>query len=163
MRANRRHDRRALSADEFTRLIKAARAGKTVESLSGPDRAMLYIVAAWTGFRKGEVVTVQLRAGRADCHLLLRFHVYAFPLSSDEGIESFTLFDGFPKQVGHLDCVDIRTRLGESRRQQSSLAPKLPLIVPIVPEDRKGQIVIDRDSRRHGIQILFEEFNAVFQ
>ena len=66
VRADRRHDRRALSADEFTRLIEAARAGKTVESMSGPDRAMLYIVAAWTGFRKGEIGSLTLRSLHLD-------------------------------------------------------------------------------------------------
>jgi site-specific recombinase XerD len=53
--ADRRHDRRALSHEEFTRLLGAARTGKSVECLSGPDRAMLYVLAGWTGFRKGEL------------------------------------------------------------------------------------------------------------
>lgn len=52
---DRRHDRRALSPDEFTRLVEAARSGKKIEGISGPDRAMMYIVAAWTGFRKAEL------------------------------------------------------------------------------------------------------------
>lgn len=57
---DRRHDRRALSDDEFTRLIEAARSGKTIEGISGTDRAMMYLVAAWTGFRKGEIGSLTL-------------------------------------------------------------------------------------------------------
>lgn len=52
---DRRHDRRALSPDEFRRLINAANSGPTIEAIPGPDRAMMYILAAWTGFRKGEI------------------------------------------------------------------------------------------------------------
>jgi len=52
---DRRHDRRALLPDEFTRLINAAKAGRPVESIPGADRAMMYVLAAWTGFRKGEI------------------------------------------------------------------------------------------------------------
>lgn len=49
---DRRHGRRALSADEFRRLIEAAALGPRVEGVSGPDRAMLYILVAWTGYRR---------------------------------------------------------------------------------------------------------------
>ncbi len=52
---DRRHDRRALLPEEFTRLINAAKDGPTVESIPGQDRAMMYVLAAWTGFRKGEI------------------------------------------------------------------------------------------------------------
>ncbi|MCR4411312.1 MAG: tyrosine-type recombinase/integrase [Thermoguttaceae bacterium] len=63
---DRRHDRRALSPDEFARLIAAARGGKRIEGLHGPDRAMLYVVAAWTGFRKAEIGSLTLRSLRLD-------------------------------------------------------------------------------------------------
>jgi len=52
---DRRHDRRALLPEEFTRLINAAKVGPPVESIAGTDRAMMYVLAAWTGFRKGEI------------------------------------------------------------------------------------------------------------
>ena len=52
---DRRHDRRALLPDEFTRLVNAAKAEPPVESIPGTDRAMMYVLAAWTGFRKGEI------------------------------------------------------------------------------------------------------------
>jgi integrase len=66
VRTDRRHDRRALSAAEFERLVNAARAGKPVEGIPGPDRAMLYVLAAWTGFRKGELGSLTLRSLRLD-------------------------------------------------------------------------------------------------
>ncbi len=48
--------RRALSCDEFARLVDAAGASRRpVESISGPDRAMLYILACWTGLRRSEL------------------------------------------------------------------------------------------------------------
>jgi len=66
VRADRRHDRRALLPDEFARLVDAARNGKNVESIPGPDRAMMYVLAAWTGFRKGEIGSLTLRSLRLD-------------------------------------------------------------------------------------------------
>ena len=63
---DRRHDRRALSPDEFARLLEAARTGKSIEEISGPDRAMMYALAAWTGFRKGEIGSLTLRSLNLD-------------------------------------------------------------------------------------------------
>jgi integrase len=59
---DRRHDRRALTHDEFAALVEAARNGKPVEGLVGPDRAMLYTIAAWTGFRKAELSSLTPRS-----------------------------------------------------------------------------------------------------
>jgi len=58
---DRRHDRRPLSMDEFIRMYEAAKTGPPVEGIIGPDRAMLYLLAAWTGFRKGELGSLTLR------------------------------------------------------------------------------------------------------
>ena len=63
---DRRHARRALVPEEFRYLLKAAETGGTVESISGRDRRMLYILAAWTGFRKGELGSVTLRHFKLD-------------------------------------------------------------------------------------------------
>jgi len=54
-RTDERHQRRAFTVHEFERLIEAAGAGKTYQTLSGEDRAILYKLAAWTGFRAGEL------------------------------------------------------------------------------------------------------------
>lgn len=59
---DRRHDRRALSDEEFARLIRSAVDGPPIEGLPGPDRAMLYILATWTGFRRGELAALTRRS-----------------------------------------------------------------------------------------------------
>ncbi|GHT42252.1 hypothetical protein FACS189443_5050 [Planctomycetales bacterium] len=55
VRVDRRHDRRALSKDEFQRLLDVAETGPPVEGLLGIDRAVLYLIAGYTGLRKGEI------------------------------------------------------------------------------------------------------------
>ena len=60
--SDRRHDRRALSDDEFSRLVQAAMTGPTVETISGQDRAMLYVLAAWTGYRRKELASLTRRS-----------------------------------------------------------------------------------------------------
>jgi integrase len=62
VRTDRRHDRRPLSTEEFARLLEAARTGKSIEGISGPDRAMMYVLSGWTGFRKGEIGSLTLRS-----------------------------------------------------------------------------------------------------
>jgi len=62
VKLDRRHDRRALSVDEMQRLVEAANAGPVVESMSGPDRAMMYILSAWTGFRRRAISSLTLRS-----------------------------------------------------------------------------------------------------
>lgn len=57
---DRRHGRRAISVDEFQRLIVAAESGKTVETIDGIDRAIIYIIAASTGYRRGEISSLTL-------------------------------------------------------------------------------------------------------
>ena len=52
---DRRHDRRALTDEEFRKLIDAAEKGPVVCGLSGRERAMLYRIAAGTGFRRNEI------------------------------------------------------------------------------------------------------------
>jgi len=59
---DRRHDRRSLTIDEFARLYQVARSGPPAVGLSGPDRAMLYMLAAWTGLRRGEIGSLKLRS-----------------------------------------------------------------------------------------------------
>jgi integrase len=57
---DRRRVRRPLSMDEFGRLLEAAESGPMLEEVSGPDRAVLYIVAAYTGFRRNEIGSITL-------------------------------------------------------------------------------------------------------
>lgn len=59
---DRRRVRRVLSEADFSRLIKVTRiapnAGRWGRGLSGADRAMLYQVAAYTGLRRAELLTL---------------------------------------------------------------------------------------------------------
>jgi hypothetical protein len=43
-------------------MVEAAINGSTVEALPGPDRAMVYILAAWTGYRRAELASLTLRS-----------------------------------------------------------------------------------------------------
>jgi integrase/recombinase XerD len=66
VKVDRRHDRRALNADEFALLVEAAMAGPEVVSIRGPDRAIMYILSAWTGYRRSEIGSLTKRSLRLD-------------------------------------------------------------------------------------------------
>ena len=53
-----RRSRRSLSEAEFGQLLNAARNGKTVCGLSGADRELLYLAAAFTGLRARELASL---------------------------------------------------------------------------------------------------------
>ena len=53
-----RRQRRSLSHEDFDRLVEAARSGKVFRKLTGPNRAMLYEVASYTGLREGELASL---------------------------------------------------------------------------------------------------------
>ena len=53
-----RHQRRPLTADEFTHLLTATRAGDVFRRISGHDRAVLYLVAGMTGLRASELASL---------------------------------------------------------------------------------------------------------
>jgi integrase len=56
--ADRRHRRRALTADAFARFTEATAGGAPFFGLTGPDRLVLYTLAANTGFRAGELASL---------------------------------------------------------------------------------------------------------
>jgi integrase len=55
---DRRHDRGVLTGDEFQALLRATRAERPFRRLSGDDRAMLYLVASYTGLRASELASL---------------------------------------------------------------------------------------------------------
>lgn len=55
---DRRHDRRELADAEMAWLFQAAQHGPILFKLTGPDRAMLYAVAAFTGLRANELASL---------------------------------------------------------------------------------------------------------
>lgn len=50
-----KHARRDLADADLVKLLAAARAGRVVRKLTGPDREMLYLVALYTGLRAAEL------------------------------------------------------------------------------------------------------------
>lgn len=59
---DRRHDRRSIGEEEFQRLIAAAEQGPEIEGMAGRDRAMLYLLAAWTGYRRRELASLTIES-----------------------------------------------------------------------------------------------------
>jgi site-specific recombinase XerD len=58
--AYRRHDRRALADEEFSRLIGAAESGRVVQGVGGKVGATIYLMAGWTGFRRRELASLTI-------------------------------------------------------------------------------------------------------
>jgi integrase len=59
VKADRRHDRRTLPAEDLKAILAAAQASdRTFRGLSGPDRAALYATACGTGFRVQELASL---------------------------------------------------------------------------------------------------------
>lgn len=66
---DRRHSRRAFSEDEFLRLVEtAANSPRTIEGVSGRDRADIYVIARLTGLRRAEIASLS----PSSFHLTLR-------------------------------------------------------------------------------------------
>jgi integrase len=53
-----RHQRRPLVPEDFDRFLSATRAGKLFRGLTGDDRAVIYTLAMYTGFRASELASL---------------------------------------------------------------------------------------------------------
>jgi len=53
-----RHERRSLTLEEIRKLLEAAANGDTYQSMTGPERYMLYVLALTTGFRAAELASL---------------------------------------------------------------------------------------------------------
>ncbi len=62
VRKDRRHDRRAIEADELDRLVQSADEGRSVEGVDGPARGLLYLFSAFTGLRRKELASLTPRS-----------------------------------------------------------------------------------------------------
>ncbi len=60
LQADQRHPRRALTADEVARLIRAAENGLPFRGISGAERALIYRLAVETGLRYNEIKTLKV-------------------------------------------------------------------------------------------------------
>lgn len=63
---DRRHERRALSAEELCNFIQAVAMGSPFRGLTGQDRINLYLVAARTGLRASELASLTFRSFEFD-------------------------------------------------------------------------------------------------
>ncbi len=63
---DRRRVRRPLSMEEFGLLLKVAESGEPIQHVPGPDRAIVYIVGAYTGYRRNEIGSVTSRSFNFD-------------------------------------------------------------------------------------------------
>ena len=57
-KTDRRHDRGALTSDEFTALCRTTRPATAFRGLSGEDRTTLYTLASYTGLRASELASL---------------------------------------------------------------------------------------------------------
>ena len=150
---DRRHDRRALTADEFAKLIKAAESGPIVEGVAGRDRAMLYVLSAWTGFRRGELASLTRQSFDLDAqHPTVRVEAsYSKHRRND---------------VIPLHSVVVE-RLRAYLATKSDLSPKSPLF-PLKTAGgdlRRTSKMMRRDLKRAGIPYkddkgLFADFHS---
>jgi len=60
--ADIRRERRVFSEEEFRRFLTSTMSGETINGISGPDRAMLYTVAAFTGYRASELSSLTAKS-----------------------------------------------------------------------------------------------------
>jgi integrase len=67
VKLDRRHDRRPLTADELRRMLAAAEASKrNFRGLTGRDRYFVFLIAASSGFRAGELASLTPEAFALD-------------------------------------------------------------------------------------------------
>jgi integrase len=95
--ADRRHDRRPLSSEELRQVIQAARQStRMFRGLSGTDRAVIYALAAVSGFRAGELASLTPDDFRLDDE------VPSISLSAAEAKNGRTAVQPLPPDVAEL-------------------------------------------------------------
>ena len=134
---DRRHVRRVLDAGELARLIAATAAGRNLKKLSGPERAMLYTVAAYTGYRASELAALTPR----------RFNLDGSPPSID--------LDGAFTKNGKPACQPIPAALAHELR--SFLAGR-PAEAPVWPGWWSGRAaeMIAEDATAAGVALTID-------
>ena len=60
LQSDQRHPRRALTADEVSRLLRAAETGKPFRGISGAERTLIYRLAVESGLRYNEIKTLKV-------------------------------------------------------------------------------------------------------
>lgn len=123
-----RRIRRPLLAEELARLIGAAEAGPTVEGIAGADRAILYLLATWTGYRRGELASLERDS---------------FDLDGDP--PTLTVQATYSKRR-RADTLPIHPGLVERLRAWLAAKPKGEALLPVAT--RKTAKMVRRDLER---------------
>lgn len=126
---DRRHERRALTADELARLFAATRGGKMAGGLAPLDREALYRIAAGTGFRLSELRSLT-------------------PESFDLDAEppTVTIEAGYSKRR-RRDVQPIRRDLAETiRGWLDGKPPRLPMFDVCRPEKSAAMLRVDLEA-----------------
>ena len=163
--ADRRLERRFLSADEVRRLMDAARtSGRDFRGLTGADRELLYAVAVYTGFRAGELGKLT-----RECFELTS----VTPVVRLSGLKTKNR-----KKATQPLPVELATRLGDYLARRATGTPVWPgswheraadmiridMMAANIPPDIVGTdgqtLVVDFHSLRHTCGILAEQGGA---
>ena len=141
--------RRALSMDEFIKLLKAAETGPAIQEVSGPDRAMLYLIGAYTGFRLNEIGSVTMQS--------FNFQSNPPTLTVEAGYSKRRRRDELPLRG------DFAAKIKKWLASKKKLRPDEPIID--VTNKRTGEM-IQKDLKRAGIPYVddrgyYADFHAL--
>ncbi len=134
--------RRSLTSEEFEKLITAAETGKAFRRVSGPDRAMLYLVAGYTGLRASELASLTPTSFDLESHLAT--------VTVEAGHSKRRKRDVLPLRQ------DLADRLRDWLRGRSNDKPLWPK-----PALKEGALLVQRDLARAGIAYC-DEAGCVF-
>ena len=146
-----RHPRRALQEHLFGRFIELTGTGKPFRGLTGPDRLVLYTLAANTGFRAGELGSLAPRSFRLD----------ADP-------PTVTVEAGYSKRR-RTDVQPLRADVTEMMRQYLADRPRAELLWPgtwkdVAAEMLRGDLAVagipyqDEDGRYFDFHAMRGQF-----
>jgi integrase len=165
--ADRRRERRVLSADELRRLILAAGAsGRTFRGLSGRDRAALYATDIGTGFRAEELSCLtpgHFNLDAANPHVYLSAaetkngKAVEQPLPSDVAAELRSHLAGRPEREP-VWPGSWWTRAADMIRLDLEAAG-----IPFVTDGRDGPLYADLHALRHSFVALLDRSGATLR
>ncbi len=139
-----RHQRRALTMDEFGKLLKSARdSGVSIQCYDGEARARLYTLSYMTGLRRGELASLTPSS----------FDLGSIPptVTVQAGASKHRRKDVLPL---HPDLVLVLGKWLQGANKDEPLFPKLA--------NRKAWLMVKKDLERIGIQYKSEKGIADF-
>lgn len=146
---DRRRIRRPLSAEEFAKLLTATHNGPTIQNISGPDRAVLYLVGAYTGYRRNEIGSITVQS----------FNFESAP-------PTLTVEAGYSKRR-RRDVLPLRSDFAEQIKMWlDSKGPLRPDQLLFNVTDRSTANMIKKDLQRAGIPYVddrghYADFHAL--